>query len=179
MSKDNKSNWDQAVAKEYIRMRDHNTWQEVDCGTIPEGTKIITSTWAMKKKGNGTYQARLNARGFEKVNGKHYDKTQITSPVVNKITVRIILTLICMAHWCVMLLDVKGAFLCGNFENDEEIYMKIPQGFERFYSKNAVLLLLKTIYGLKQVALAFWGEACNTEEARLIYVSTLSGRHLD
>ena len=55
-----------------------------------------------------------------------------------------------------MLLDVKGAFLCGNFENNEEIYMKIPQGFERFYSENAVRLLLKTIYGLKQAALAFW-----------------------
>jgi hypothetical protein len=34
----------------------------------------------------------------------------------------------------------------------------VPQGFERFYSKNAVLLLLKTIYGLKQAALAFWRE---------------------
>ncbi len=57
-----------------------------------------------------------------------------------------------------MLLDVKGAFLCGNFENNEEIYMKVPQGFERFYSENAVLLLLKTIYGLKQAAMAFWKE---------------------
>jgi hypothetical protein len=99
MSKDNKSNWDQAVAKEYERMRNHNTWQEVDCGTIPKGTKIITSTWAIKKKANSTYRARLNARGFERVDGKHYDKTQISLPVVNEITVRIILTLICMAHW--------------------------------------------------------------------------------
>jgi hypothetical protein len=57
-----------------------------------------------------------------------------------------------------MLLDVKGAFLCGNFENGEKIYMEIPQGFERFYGKNSVLLLLKTIYGLKQAALAFWRE---------------------
>jgi hypothetical protein len=55
-----------------------------------------------------------------------------------------------------MLLDVKGAFLCGNFENGEKIYMEVPQGFERFYAKNTVLLLLKTIYGLKQAALAFW-----------------------
>ncbi len=34
--------------------------------------------------------------------------------------------------------------------------MEIPQGFERFYGKNSVLLLLKTIYGLKQAAVAFW-----------------------
>jgi hypothetical protein len=57
-----------------------------------------------------------------------------------------------------MLLNVKGAFLCGNFENGEHIYMEVPQGFERFYSANAVLLLLKTIHGLKQAALAFWRE---------------------
>jgi hypothetical protein len=31
----------------------------------PKDTKIITSTWAMKKKAIGTYRARLNARGFE------------------------------------------------------------------------------------------------------------------
>jgi hypothetical protein len=63
-----------------------------------------------------------------------------------------------MARWCAMLLDVKGAFLCGNFEDGEKIIMEIPQGFECFYPKNAVLLLLKTIYGLKQAALAFWRE---------------------
>jgi hypothetical protein len=36
--------------------------------------------------------------------------------------------------------------------------MEVPQGFEKFYPKNTVLLLLKTIYGLKQAALAFWRE---------------------
>jgi hypothetical protein len=59
-------------------------------------------------------------------------KTQISSPVVNKITVRMVLTLICIARWCAMLLDEKGAFLCGNFENGEKIYMEVPQGFEPF-----------------------------------------------
>ena len=36
--------------------------------------------------------------------------------------------------------------------------MEVPQGFERFYPQNTVLLLLKTLYGLKQAALAFWRE---------------------
>jgi hypothetical protein len=73
---------------------------------------------------------------------------------VNKISVRMLLALICMAQWCAMLLDVKGACLCGNFKNGEKIYMEMPQGFEGFYPKNTVLLFLKTIYGLKQAALA-------------------------
>jgi hypothetical protein len=46
-----------------------------------------------------------------------------------------------------MLLDVNRAFLCGDFESSEKIYMEVPQGFECFYSKNAVLLLLKTVCG--------------------------------
>jgi hypothetical protein len=47
-----------------------------------------------------------------------------------------------MTGWCAMLLDVKGAFLCGNFENGKQIYTEVPQGFHQFYPKNAVLLVL-------------------------------------
>jgi hypothetical protein len=157
MTKSDKPNWDKAVLEEHEdRFTDHTAFEVVKQDEVPKGTKIITSTCAMKKKASGTYRARSNARGFEQVDGKHYDKTQISSPVVNEITVRMVITLICMARWCAMLLDVKGAFICGNFENDgEKIYMEVPHGFESFYPKNYVLLLLKTIYGLKQAALAF------------------------
>ena len=34
--------------------------------------------------------------------------------------------------------------------------MAIPQGFAEFYPPGWFLLLLKTIYGLKQAAYAFW-----------------------
>jgi hypothetical protein len=53
-------------------------------------------------------------------------------------------------------LDVRGAFLHGVFADGEEIYMEVPQGFEHWYSNQHVLLLLRTIYGLKQAAYAFW-----------------------
>jgi hypothetical protein len=42
--------------------------------------------------------------------------------------------------------------------DDEELYLRIPQGFENHYDKNDVLQLKQTIYGLKQAALAFWKE---------------------
>jgi hypothetical protein len=58
-----------------------------------------------------------------------------------------------------LLMDVHGAFLKGEFRDDGEIiYMKVPQGFEKLYPKNVTLLLLRTIYGLVQAALAFWRE---------------------
>ena len=56
------------------------------------------------------------------------------------------------------MVDVKGAFLHGKFEDGEEIYMKIPEGWEHHYNHDVVLKLLKTLYGLKQAAMAFWRE---------------------
>jgi hypothetical protein len=43
--------------------------------------------------------------------------------------------------------------------------MEIPKGFERFYASNLVLLLLTTLYGLKQAALAFWRKLVLTMKA--------------
>jgi hypothetical protein len=62
-------------------------------------------------------------------------------------------------------LDIKGAFLHGEFEDGERIYMEIPKGFECFYASNLVLLLLATLYGLKQAALAFWRKLVLTMKA--------------
>ena len=64
-----------------------------------------------------------------------------------------------MENWGVQLVDVKGAFLHGEFDNDEVIYFKVPQGFEQWYDQfEYYLLLLKTAYGLKQAAMMFWQE---------------------
>jgi len=85
--------------------------------------------------------------------------------VVAEATIRIFLILAIMAGWILELMDVKGAFLCGTFDEGFEMYMEIPQGWERFYPSNVVLLLLKTIYGLKQAARAFWKKLCKAFKA--------------
>ena len=66
---------------------------------VPKGSKIITSTWACKKKANGTYRARLNGRGYEQVDGEHYDSSDIAAPVTNEMTVRSMLTIALMDGW--------------------------------------------------------------------------------
>ena len=63
-----------------------------------------------------------------------------------------------MARWIAQVVDVKGVFLHGVFKDGEEIYMKVPAGWESYYPETAVLKLLKCIYGLKQAAMAFWAE---------------------
>jgi hypothetical protein len=65
------------------------------------------------------------------------------------------LLLMLMADWHGQIMDVKGAFLYGEFKDNKVIYVKVPPGFEKFYPDNVVLKLKKCIYGLMQVAMAF------------------------
>ena len=123
---------------------------------LPNGANVITSTWAYKKKSNGTYHGRLNARGFEQIAGKHFISTSIADPVTNDTTIIIVLVFMLLANWMARIHDVKGAFLKGKFEDDEENFMEVSQDMEHHYWGKSVLRLLKPIYGLKHAAMLFW-----------------------
>jgi hypothetical protein len=49
--------------------------------------------------------------------------------------------LMIMASMLAHVVDVKGAFLHGEFEDGEIIHMTIPQGFEKHFPEGCVLLL--------------------------------------
>jgi hypothetical protein len=51
--------------------------------------------------------------------------------------------------------NLKGAFLHGKFDDEEKIYI-IPLRFEEFYNNNTVLWLKKCLYGLEQAVMAFY-----------------------
>ena len=63
--------------------------------------------------------------------GEHCESHSVVSPVTNEITIRIALVTMLVADWVGELLDVKGAFSHGDFEDDECICMKAPEGFEK------------------------------------------------
>ena len=47
--KGNEANeWDKAVLEEHNKMVKYSVWTPVKLQDVPEGAKIITSTWAMK-----------------------------------------------------------------------------------------------------------------------------------
>lgn len=73
-------------------------------------------------------------------------------------TVRTMLTIALMGRWAMHVVNVKGAFLLGEFDDGIEIHMEIPEGFEQWYEHDELWLLLQTIYGIKQAAMAFWRE---------------------
>ena len=126
-----KEKWEKAVNEEHKRMAKYGVWEAIRQKDIPTAAKIITSTWAMKKKANGTYRARLNARGFEQQEGLHYNGTSILATVSNKMVIRIALILMLMAGWVQEILDVQGTFLHGKFDNGKTIHMEMPKGFEK------------------------------------------------
>ena len=137
-------------------MLKNNVFEAVDKDSIPSGIKVVDSTWACKLKSSGTKRGRLNARGFKQVDGQSYDSVNIHAPVTNNVTVRLVLVLMLMAGWLAHIVDVKRAFIHGEFKKGEKVYMKLPESWEYSYPSNAILLLLRTIYGLKQAAMAFW-----------------------
>ena len=154
-----KKDWEASVNKEYRRMEEMGVWKVMDKEDIPKDAKVLTSTWAMKQKASGVKRARLVGHGFKQVDGVHFDGTNIASPVTNDMSVRIVMVLALMAGWTHRIVDIKGAFLHGEFdEGTPDVYMEIPDGMKKIYPSTAVLLLKKTIYGLKNASKAFWRE---------------------
>eukprot|EP00957_Ditylum_brightwellii_P023350 1762940-Ditylum_brightwellii.AAC.1 len=114
----NKEGWTKAVEEEHDRMVANNVWRPIKLDELPEGTKILTTTWACKLKSSGRKHARLNARGYEQVDGIHYDGLSIHAPVTNDTSVHTVMVLALMAGWTGLINNVQGAFLKGKLDQE-------------------------------------------------------------
>jgi hypothetical protein len=79
-----------------------------------------------------------------------------SSPVVNETTILVVFVLMLLTGWNANIGNINSAFLSGEFEDRHKMYVEVTQGFEKYYAKGIVLLLLHTLYGTKQAALQFW-----------------------
>ena len=69
MKTPDKEHWLEAVEEEHNKMVKLKVWKAILRKDIPAAAKILSSTWAMKKKANGQFRARIVARGYEQVDG--------------------------------------------------------------------------------------------------------------
>ena len=109
------------------------------------------------------------ARGFSQIPGIDFEET--FSPVACFETVRLLLALSVLEDWEIEALDVKTAFLYGNL--DEELYMEQPEGFVVKEQEKKVYKLKKSLYGLKQAAIA-WNKQANKSLTKLGFKRCLS-----
>ena len=151
-----RESWRTAIRLEFRKMIQNGVWRNVRKREIPSNRRLVGCKWVFKKKKNGVYRARLCALGYSQVPGVDFNANY--SPVINDITFRILLVLILINDWYSEIIDIQTAFLYGKLE--EEIYMKIPEGFFEYLEElndesrfiMEALLLLQGIYGLVQSA---------------------------
>jgi hypothetical protein len=141
--------WKTAMDIEIDTLLKANTWTPVQ---RPEDKNIVGSKWVfrIKYKADGSidkYKARLVARGFTQIYGVDYYDTY--SPVARISSLRAVLAIAAHNDWEIESFDFNGAYLNGELDEDEEIYMQPPPGYD-FEYEGEVLKLEKSLYGLKQ-----------------------------
>ena len=139
--------WQKSMQNEIQALEDNGTWT---LEHLPAGKRALGSQWVYKTKfkSNGEVErlkSRLVVLGNHQQVGIDYHET--FAPVAKMTTVRAFLAIAASKNWELHQMDVHNAFLHGDL--DEEIYMKLPPGFESS-DPSLVCRLRKSLYGLKQ-----------------------------
>ena len=174
-------NWSKALATELSGMKKHKAWTVIRKGSdnFPTAASSISSQMVFKvkadKKGNILkFKCRLVARGDTQQEGVNYDDT--FSPVVRIDTVRTFFAFAAKNKRVVRQIDYEAAFLQAELASEAPIYMRLPPQIHQFaeiFSKLGIgpdligepgdlLMLNKSIYGLKQAGL-LWGELARAD----------------
>ena len=145
--------WWAGMVDEIESHRANQTWTLVPKSSLPPGTKLVGSRWVYKGKMDASnvivrHKARVVAQGYTQEPGRDYTETY--APVARMTTIRTTIATAAAKGHHIHQVDIKTAFL--NAELDVPMYIKQPQGFEKYgpNGEEMVCKLNKSIYGLKQ-----------------------------
>ena len=97
-------------------------------------------------------KSRCCAHGDKQIEGVDYFDTY--APVVQWLTVRLVITMVLANNWTNRQVDYTNVFAQADLK--KEVYIEPPKGFLRKDKKDSVLRLLKSVYGLKQTPKNFF-----------------------
>ena len=133
-------------------MKKKEVWKIVNKSDVPKGKKILSMRWVFKVKNDGRYRSRLVSKGFNQVEGVDYHFSHY--PVLNNITIRILLSTSLNENYNIKIIDITKAFLESDLE--EDIYIHKPPGYNIVNGLNDkgnhILKLNKEVYGLVQAS---------------------------
>lgn len=142
--------WEKAIEEELATLKAAGTWRLEEA---PPGANVIGSKWVLKAKKDAAgnivrYKARLVAQGFSQIGGVDYDDTY--APVAKLASTRAVIAMANRLGFEMHQIDIKGAYLNGELQDNEVLYMQHPPGYKSPDAGTRVLRLVKTLYGLKQ-----------------------------
>ena len=154
--------WNKAIQAEMDALTKAETWIKVE---RPKDRNVVQSKWVFKIKKDAEgmierYKARLVAKGFTQVENIDYYETW--APVAKLASIRTILAIAARNSWAIDMFDFHSAFLNGELDDDEEVYMEYPPGLDEIDTRQFCLRLKKLIYGLKQAGRKWYDVVCRT-----------------
>lgn len=177
--------WRDAIMKELQDIKERKVLTVIQDNSI----RTIGVKWVFKTKTDGRFRARVVALGYRQRAGIDY--TDIHAPVLNEITLRIMLLVKIIKKWNIMKLDVEAAFL--NSEIKEETFIDLPKGWNEVENvkKGSIGKLNAALYGLTQSARVFYDKvrlfltktlkmvACKSESCLLCGEDIMVGLYVD
>ena len=142
--------WEHGIHEELAMLEKAGTWDLVE---PPAGANIIRSKWVFRVKKDAVgnvirHKVRLIAQGFSQVPGINYFDTY--APVAKLMSIRTVLALAAHLDLELHQINIKGAYLNGELNDDEAIYMRQPPSYANPDHPRYICRLHKTLYGLKQ-----------------------------
>ena len=162
--------WQEAVDAEMKAHRRNGTWKKVD--KLPDHVEerdVISCKWVFKVKRNARgkiikYKARLVARGFQQVEGINYEEAW--APVAKFTSLRVLLANAGVSDEEIDQMDFDTAFLNSILPPGLFIFIRLPEnGQGTGEAGDAIYLVLKGLYGLKQAA-RLWYDTLTTTFAK-------------
>ena len=142
--------WEKAIEEELAMLEAAEMWVLKE---PPSRANIISSKWVFKAKKDAAgiiarLKARLVTQGFSQIGGVDYDNTY--TPVAQLASFRAIIAMANRLGLELHQVDIKGAYLNSELNEDEVLYMQFPPSYKPCDMGNHMPQLKKTLYGRKQ-----------------------------